>query len=84
MHPAGALGTWTGSTRIVRFLHEHRLLRASWHCCVHDQRLWMLQVAGGGREAGGQLEKLGYAPVPEGLDLIEFGEQITHQVLHNP
>ena len=44
----------------------------------------MSQVAGGGREAGGQLEKLGYAPVPEGLDLIETGEQITHQALHNP
>lgn len=41
-------------------------------------------MAGGGREAGGQLEKLGYAPVPEGLDLIETGEQITHQVHHNP
>ena len=44
--------------------------------------LVLIQVAGGGREAGGQLEKLGYAPVPEGLDLIEAGEQITHQVLH--
>lgn len=39
------------------------------------------QVAKGGREAGGSLEKLGYVPVPEGLDLIEPGEQITHQVL---
>ncbi len=46
--------------------------------------LVLIQVAGGGREAGGQLEKLGYAPVPEGLDLIEAGEQITHQVLDPP
>ena len=52
--------------------------------CVRFQLVYMLQVAGGGREAGGQLEKLGYAPVPEGLDLIETGEQITHQVLHHP
>ena len=39
------------------------------------------QVASGGRAAAGSLEKLGYAPVPDGLDLIEAGDQITHQVL---
>lgn len=47
-------------------------------------RYWLMrvcsQVASGGRAAAGLLEKLGYAPVPEGLDLIEAGDQITHQV----
>ena len=38
------------------------------------------QVAKGGREAKGSLESLGYVPVPVGLDLIEPGDQITHQV----
>ncbi len=49
-------------------------------CCACIYHAVCCQVAKGGREAGGQLEKLGYAPVPAGLDLIEVGDQVTHQV----
>ena len=38
------------------------------------------QVARGGRAKGGKLELLGYEAIPEGLDLVEAGDQITHLV----
>jgi pre-mRNA-splicing factor CWC22 len=39
-----------------------------------------VQIARGGKAAKAQLEKLGYEAVPETLNLIETGDQITHQV----
>ena len=53
------------------------------HCGGLSVLPWA-QVAKGGREAKGSLESLGYVPVPEGLDLIEPGDQITHQVVPMP
>ena len=64
------------SLKVLRLQHGH--------ACGGLSLLPWAQVAKGGREAKGSLESLGYVPVPEGLDLIEPGDQITHQVLPMP
>ena len=52
---------------------------------MHGRLIWVSacscsQVARGGRAKGGKLELLGYEAVPQGLDLVEAGDQITHLV----